>query len=386
MGRRAQGRRRSARAACRAGGGGGRGRSAPPPPPTSEDCLYINIWTAATSASAKLPVMVWSYGGAFTGGAGSLPGLRRRGAREEGRRVRHLQLPPRPVRFLRASRADEGIGPQRIRQLRRDGPRRRAQVGAGEHRGVRRRSGPRDAGRRVCRRGARVRAGRLEGRPRACITASSRESASWSGVRMEKMMTLAEAEQAGRDAAAKIGALALADLRAKPADDIMKMAAYGGRPIVDGWYVTEDLSTTYAKGRQTRRGRAGRLERERGRASRSSACRRAPRRNSPRRSRIGSPIAPSEFLKIYPCGLRRRVEHRAGEELQRRGGLEHAVVGAVAVEAAERARPTSTTSRRCRRPTATSRAAARFTRPRSRTRSATARAPGRIPTARCPRR
>ena len=60
------------------GGGGGRGREgAPPPPPTSEDCLYVNIWTAAASASAKLPVMVWSYGGAFTGGAGSLPGSRR---------------------------------------------------------------------------------------------------------------------------------------------------------------------------------------------------------------------------------------------------------------------------------------------------------------------
>ena len=33
-----------------AGGGGGRA-GAPPPPPTSEDCLYVNIWTAATSAS-----------------------------------------------------------------------------------------------------------------------------------------------------------------------------------------------------------------------------------------------------------------------------------------------------------------------------------------------
>src|SRR4029078_1283262 len=65
---------------------------------------------------------------------------------------------------------------------------------------------------------------------------------------MEKMMTLAEAEQAGRDAALKIGADTLADLRAKPADEIRKMP--GGRRIVDGWYVTEDLSTTYAKGRQ----------------------------------------------------------------------------------------------------------------------------------------
>jgi para-nitrobenzyl esterase len=59
---------------CMQGGGGGGRAGAPPPPSTSEDCLYINVWTAAASASAKLPVMVWSYGGAFTGGAGSLPG------------------------------------------------------------------------------------------------------------------------------------------------------------------------------------------------------------------------------------------------------------------------------------------------------------------------
>ena len=65
----------SVRSALHAGRRRRRPRSgAPPPPPTSEDCLYINVWTAASSASAKLPVMVWSYGGAFTGGAGSLPG------------------------------------------------------------------------------------------------------------------------------------------------------------------------------------------------------------------------------------------------------------------------------------------------------------------------
>src|SRR5580693_1412317 len=39
----------------------------------SEDCLYLNVWTGAKSASEKRPVMVWIYGGAYTGGAGSLP-------------------------------------------------------------------------------------------------------------------------------------------------------------------------------------------------------------------------------------------------------------------------------------------------------------------------
>ncbi len=41
------------------------------PQPVSEDCLYLNIWTAAKSASEKRPVMVWIHGGAFTRGSGS---------------------------------------------------------------------------------------------------------------------------------------------------------------------------------------------------------------------------------------------------------------------------------------------------------------------------
>lgn len=35
----------------------------------SEDCLYMNIWTPAHSPEEKLPVLFWTYGGAFNGGA-----------------------------------------------------------------------------------------------------------------------------------------------------------------------------------------------------------------------------------------------------------------------------------------------------------------------------
>ena len=39
----------------------------------SEDCLYLNVWTSASSSDARLPVIVWVYGGGFRVGAGSHP-------------------------------------------------------------------------------------------------------------------------------------------------------------------------------------------------------------------------------------------------------------------------------------------------------------------------
>ncbi|MEZ0538721.1 carboxylesterase/lipase family protein [Fibrella arboris] len=41
---------------------------------SSEDCLFLNLWRPANaSPKAKLPVMVWIYGGAFVFGSGSQP-------------------------------------------------------------------------------------------------------------------------------------------------------------------------------------------------------------------------------------------------------------------------------------------------------------------------
>jgi para-nitrobenzyl esterase len=42
-------------------------------PGISEDCLTLNVWTPAADKKAKLPVMVWIYGGGYTGGGSSEP-------------------------------------------------------------------------------------------------------------------------------------------------------------------------------------------------------------------------------------------------------------------------------------------------------------------------
>jgi para-nitrobenzyl esterase len=53
---------------------GFQGRAAELPVPTGDDWLTVNVWTPATDPSARRPVMVWIYGGAYKLGHASSPG------------------------------------------------------------------------------------------------------------------------------------------------------------------------------------------------------------------------------------------------------------------------------------------------------------------------
>lgn len=43
------------------------------PPVTSEDCLYLNVWSPVERTAEPLPVIVWIHGGGWTNGATAMP-------------------------------------------------------------------------------------------------------------------------------------------------------------------------------------------------------------------------------------------------------------------------------------------------------------------------
>jgi para-nitrobenzyl esterase len=75
------------------------------------------------------------------------------------------------------------------------------------------------------------------------------ESSSWTTGSVSRMMALAQAEQAGVKLAEALNANSLAEMRAKPADAVLK-AGRGSGPVVDGWMLPEDVGTVFAQGKQ----------------------------------------------------------------------------------------------------------------------------------------
>ena len=216
------------------------------PEPMSEDCLYLNVWTAAKSNKERRPVMVWIHGGALTRGSGSLsyydgdalaakgvvlvtinyrlglfgffahPELTKESDRNTSGNYGLLdQLAA--LEWVQKNIAAFGGDPKRVTIF-------------GESAGS-------------------WSVNYLMATPLAkgLFQAVIGES----GGTFADMRKLRETEAAGQKFATAAGADSLQALRAKPAEEILKMpSAMTATPNVDGWMFPEDVYTIFTKGKQ----------------------------------------------------------------------------------------------------------------------------------------
>ena len=252
------------------GGGGGRGAApgapaaaqrgaapaaapataAVPPrePARSEDCLYLNVWTSAKNASDKRPVMVWIYGGGFTGGSGGMAWYDGENLASKGPvivtinyRLGSLGFFAHPdlakeaghsgsgnygmmdaiaaLQWVKHNIAAFGGDPANV-------------TVAGESAGA-------------------IMVGALVGSPQArgLFNRAIAQSGGWMGLTMGRMRPSAEAEAAGVKAMDTLGVKTIGELRARPLDQLTGLPNNGGL-LIDGYLIPEDLSITFRNGKQ----------------------------------------------------------------------------------------------------------------------------------------
>jgi len=71
-----------------------------------------------------------------------------------------------------------------------------------------------------------------------------------SGVNLNKGVPLADAEKNGASYAESLGAHSIAELRKLPADELLKSSGHRFSLIVDGWVLPQDVYSTFAAGKQ----------------------------------------------------------------------------------------------------------------------------------------
>ena len=216
------------------------------PEPMSEDCLYLNIWTAAKSDKDRRPVMVWIHGGALTRGSGSVSTYDGEALAKKGAVVVTINYRLNIFGFFahpeltkesdRNSSGGYGILDQ---------------IAALEW--------------------VQKNIAAFGGDPKR-VTIFGESAGSWSvnylvatplakglfqraigesGGTFGPMKKLAEVEADGRKFTAAASADSLRSLRAKSPEDLLKVpGAESFRPSVDGWMLPEDVYSIFAHGKQ----------------------------------------------------------------------------------------------------------------------------------------
>ncbi len=221
----------------------------PDSPPSSEDCLYLNVWTGAKRANERRAVMVWIFGGAYTEGAGSSRHNDGEALARKGVVVVTFNYRLGPFGFFSHPDLDEesghnASGNQAVWDCIAALKWVRANIAAfgGDPTNVT------IFGESA---GAALSAG-LVGSPAAkgLFRRAISESGAWMGLSMATMRSRESAENPGTGrGATPMAALPLGQLRTKPTEEITK-GFRGAGMIVDGWAIPEDESFTFMNGTQ----------------------------------------------------------------------------------------------------------------------------------------
>ena len=222
-------------------------QTTPREPARSEDCLYLNVWTSAKNAADRRPVMVWIYGGGFTGGSGGLQWYDGEHLAAKG---------PVIVTFnYRLGSLGFFAHPELAKESRHNGSGNYGMMDAiAALQWVKRNIGAFGgdsnnvtvAGESA---GA-IMVGALVGSPQAkgLFNRAIAESGGWMGLTMARMRSGATAQADGVKSMEALGVQTIRDLRVKPLNELTGLSA--GGLVVDGYLIPEDESFTFMNGKQ----------------------------------------------------------------------------------------------------------------------------------------
>ncbi|QKZ15747.1 carboxylesterase/lipase family protein [Spirosoma sp. KUDC1026] len=219
-----------------------------PKAPISEDCLYLNVWTGAKASTAKLPVVVWIYGGGFGSGGSAVPIYDGEATAQKGVIFVSINYRVGPFGFFAHPELtkesghdasgnygllDQIAGLQWVKQ--------NIAAFGGDPNNV-------------------TIAGQSAGSMSVnCLVASPLGKGLFNKAIAESGASFGrnypsrqEAEENGLNVMKALGASSLAELRAKPADEILKKAQALRGPIIDGYVLPKSVSNIFADGQQNR--------------------------------------------------------------------------------------------------------------------------------------
>lgn len=221
-----------------------------PDAPISEDCLYLNLWTNAKSKADKKPVFVWIYGGGFSSGGSACPIYDGEAMAKKGVIFVSINYRVGVFGFLahpELTKESDGKASGNYGLL--------DQVAALEW-----------VKRNIAAFGGDPNNVTIGGQSAGsmsvnCLVASPLAKGLFKGAIAESgsllvknpvlgSNTLAAAEQEGSKLAEKAGVKTMAEMRAMPAEKVMKMFQGRFAPLVDGYVLPESVADIFAADKQ----------------------------------------------------------------------------------------------------------------------------------------